>query len=65
MFEELVDINHLCKVLKLKKSYVYNLTYSNQIPFYKLGNLLRFKLSDVETWLEMKKNGVVNNAIDY
>ena len=55
MVEELLTIDELCKILKVKKSYIYNLTYSNQIPFYKLGNLLRFKFSEIESWLNRQK----------
>ena len=47
--EELICIDDLCQILKVKKAYIYNLTHTNQIPYYKLGNLLRFKLSDIET----------------
>jgi excisionase family DNA binding protein len=49
--EELICIDDLCRILKLKKSYVYLLTHEKKIPHYKLGRHLRFKLSDIEKWL--------------
>ena len=49
--EELICIDDLCRILKLKKSYVYLLTHEKKIPHYKLGRQLRFKLSDIEKWV--------------
>ena len=62
--EKLLTIDELCKNLNVKKSYIYNLTFSKQIPFFKLGNLLRFKSSDIENWLHRQKKEEVTNVID-
>ena len=50
--EQLIDIDDLCTILKLKRSYVYLLTHERKIPHYKLQGHLRFRLSDIEKWLE-------------
>ena len=63
--EDFLKIDELCKILKVKKSYIYNLTFSKQIPFYKIGNLLRFKHSEIEKWLSQRKIDECNNCIDY
>ena len=50
--EELIGIEDLCRILKLKKSYIYLLTHEKKIPHYKLHGHLRFRLSEIEDWLK-------------
>ena len=50
--EELIAIEELCRILKLKKSYVYLLTHEKKIPHYKINGHLRFRVSDIENWLK-------------
>jgi len=52
--DELVSLDELCKLLKVRKSYIYKLTSRNIIPFYRIGGL-KFKLSEVEAWIEQNK----------
>ncbi len=52
LIEQLINIDELCQILKLKRSYIYLLTHQKKIPHYKLGGQLRFKLSDIEQWLQ-------------
>lgn len=52
IMEELICIEELCKILKLKKSYIYLLTHEKKIPHFKLNGHLRFRLSDIEQWVE-------------
>ncbi len=54
MSEPLLTIDEVCDLLKVKKSYIYRLTSTNKIPYYKVGGL-KFKLSDVERWLQRNK----------
>ena len=49
--EELIDLEQLCAILKVKKSYVYLLTHERKIPHYKVQGHLRFRLSEIEEWL--------------
>ena len=55
--EELIDIKELCHLLKVTPSYVYYLTHTKKIPYYKVHGHVRFRLSDIEEWLE---NAFVN-----
>ena len=50
-----MTIEELCQMLKLKKSYVYDLTYRKKIPFIKIGRHLRFDVAEVGKWLEQNK----------
>ena len=50
----LVSLDELCALLKVSKSYIYKLTSQNMIPYYKVGGL-KFKLTEVEIWLQQNK----------
>ena len=52
--DELISLDELCELLKVRKTYIYKLTSRNMIPFYRIGGL-KFKLSEVETWIEQNK----------
>jgi excisionase family DNA binding protein len=52
--EDLISLDELCEILKVKRSYIYKLTSKNQIPYYRVGGL-KFKLSEVQKWLETRK----------
>ncbi len=54
MHDELISLDELCKLLKVRKSYIYKLTSRNIIPFYRIGGL-KFKLREVEAWVEQNK----------
>ena len=51
---ELITVDELCRLLKLKKSRVYYLTHIEQIPHYKIGQNLRFDPREIEEWLKRK-----------
>ena len=62
--EELLSLEEICNLLKVKRSYIYNLTSQNLIPFYRIGGL-KFKLSEVQKWIEAKKEKVrVSRSIE-
>jgi len=50
-----LTVEELCQLLKLKKSYIYDLTYRKKIPFIKIGRHLRFDLEEIQKWLENNK----------
>jgi excisionase family DNA binding protein len=53
--EELISPKELSKLLKVSKPYPYLLAKRGLIPYYKIGDTIRFKLSDVEAFLERSK----------
>ena len=55
--EAYLTVDDLCDMLKVKKSFVYNLTHLGHIPFYKVGKQFRFKRSEIIEWLERKHFG--------
>ena len=52
--ERLLNINELAQMLGVEQSTIYAWTHQKTIPFIKIGKLVRFRLSDVESWLETK-----------
>lgn len=49
--EKLLSPQELSNVTGLKVSYLYHLTHYRRIPFLKLGNTVKFRLSEIEKWL--------------
>ncbi len=55
MFEELLDTNQASKLLRMKSKSLANSRHTGtgvQIPFIKIGNLVRYKLSDIQSYIE-------------
>lgn len=48
----LLTINELAKFLNISKTTAYRLVEKQSLPFYKIGGVLRFKLSEVELYME-------------
>jgi excisionase family DNA binding protein len=55
--EELISPKELSKLLKVSKPYPYLLAKRGLIPYYKIGDTIRFKSSDVEAFLERSRVG--------
>ena len=53
----LLNADQVCERLQIKKSYLYHLTHHKLIPFFKIGNHVRFNPAELEDWLAGKKNG--------
>ncbi len=56
-----LNIEELSRYLGIKKSTLYSRVEKREIPFYKIGRLVRFKLEDIEQWIEDYKK----EAIDF
>jgi len=50
-----IGIEELSGFLGVKKRTAYHLVETMQIPHYRIGRLIRFKLSEVEEWMASKK----------
>lgn len=58
--KKLLTVEDLAGLLKVKRAYVYGLTYSGQINFLKVGKYVRFDPDEVEDWLQSKKQNAKN-----
>lgn len=47
-----LTLEQLLEVLPLKKSYIYYLTHTRQIPVTRIGRRLLFDYERIEEWLE-------------
>lgn len=58
--EKFIGIKEVSVCFGIKESTVYAWVHTRQIPFYKIGRLVKFKVADIEKWLEEKKVEMVN-----
>ena len=59
MDDKLLDIQELCSWLGVSQSTIYHWTAAREIPFVKVGRLMRFSKPDIESWLRDRKVEVV------
>lgn len=53
----LLTFNEVLNLLKLKPSRLRSAVFHKEIPFIKVGRLIRFQYEDLVRWLEGKKEG--------
>jgi excisionase family DNA binding protein len=52
---ELLNVGEISQYLGVPKSHVYALVEAREIPFYRIGRLLRFRKADIDSWLNKKR----------
>lgn len=60
MQEPFIDVYDLAKFLKMKKQTAYHIVATLNIPHYRVGRLIRFKLSEIEEWMTKNKAEQLN-----
>ncbi|MEW6144120.1 MAG: helix-turn-helix domain-containing protein [Thermodesulfobacteriota bacterium] len=60
MQEPFVDVVDLAQFLKVKKQTAYHIVATLNIPHYRVGRLIRFKLSEIEEWMNKNKAKLLN-----
>lgn len=58
-FLRYLNIEQVAEILGVPKSFIYRRTargHDDPIPHYRIGGHLRFKLEDVESWIETHRN---------
>ncbi len=48
---DILTLKEVCELLKVSKGYIYSLTHRRQIPHIKMMGHLRFRRSELDTWL--------------
>ena len=57
-YEELVDTNFLMEKIGFSRNFWSEARIKYKLPYFKLGNKVKYKLSEVDRWLkERKVNG--------
>jgi excisionase family DNA binding protein len=49
--KEYISIEELSEYIGIKKSTLYATVANGQIPFYRIGRLIRFKKTEIDHWL--------------
>jgi excisionase family DNA binding protein len=55
MTEEILTLKEVAQYLKLTEKTAYRLAAEKKLPGFKVGGSWRFKMSDLETWIEEQK----------
>lgn len=50
-----MDIKQLSAMLAVKPMTLYGWVHDGYIPYFKLGACVRFKIKDIDEWLEKRK----------
>jgi len=58
--KEFLTVDDLSQYLGIKRSSLYYMVEKREIPFYKIGRLVRFKKADIDAWICGLKFEVVN-----
>jgi len=53
--EQLLTIEEVSRLLKVKKSTIYHWTSAGFVPHTKVGRFIRFRTSEIERWLQERK----------
>ena len=51
---QLLTVNELAHFLNVKVKTLYSMVHRSEIPFIKVGRLLRFNREQIETWLSKR-----------
>lgn len=60
--ERLLTVDDVARLLNIRKSSVYAMTSARRLPYLKIGNLVRFSIPDIETWLQSRRHQSVDDA---
>jgi len=55
----LYSITEVAEFLNVQVSTIYGWIHKREIPYYKIGRLVKFKGSEIEEWLEKKRMGII------
>ena len=58
--KEFLTIDELSEYLNLKRSTLYSMVESGQLPHYRVGRRIRFKRNDLDRWMESHRRESVN-----
>jgi len=58
--EQLMSVAEVCLMLNVRRSWIYNRRHAHSLPFptIHVGGFLRFRKSDVESWLWRQREPV-------
>jgi excisionase family DNA binding protein len=54
-------VNEVAAVIQVSEQTVYRYVANGEIPYHKLSRAVRFKPSEIESWMESRKAGAIAN----
>ena len=57
--EKYFTVEELAKYLNYAEKTIYKWVLNEEIPYFKINQTIRFRLSDIEKWLDVYKKGAV------
>lgn len=48
----------VAEMLQMKMSWVRQRVHKDELPYYKIGNLVRFNRTDIQRWLDTKRENI-------
>ena len=54
-------VSEVAAAMQVSVQTVYRYVANGEIPFHKLNRAVRFKPSEIESWMESRKSGAVAN----
>jgi predicted DNA-binding transcriptional regulator AlpA len=55
--EPMVDVKRVEELYGNPRSWWYSAAESGRVPSYKVGKYRRFRISEIESWLQSQRNG--------
>lgn len=52
------NVSEIASILKMKESWVRQRVHKDEIPYLKIGNLVRFNFEDIKKWLDTKRESI-------
>ncbi len=59
-----LNVQAIARYLGIKVSNLYAMVEEKRIPHYRIGRLVRFKLEEVEVWMQGQKKPVVDVKVE-
>ncbi len=57
--EKWVNLEQIAKHMGLSKDTIRNYIKKQRIPYYKIGKQYKFKISEIDTWIESGKSASI------
>ncbi len=57
MHEHLIGIEDAARFLSVKVSWLYEQVRLGRVPSYRVGKFRRFRMSELEVWLQERRDG--------
>lgn len=57
MINDLLAVEHVAKILAVRRRFVYRLVAQGRIPFVRIGRYIRFRPEAIDKWMRARSSG--------